>query len=586
MARSVARPVAATASPVLNSASIAVANLAAAAAPLVTAAAAGSGVAAAALAAAAGPLAATAAAGSSVAAQALGGIIDPVAATAAAGGSAAGSMLTSITGSIAAAAASAATRVKGTNRGRGSARGALPDGGASDAALMLPSGSSDTNTAMAVQQQPPPPRTPGFCPCEWYVADDERTTTRVFVIQGSDSVASWRANLAFDPVVFEADGLRAKVHRGVYEAACALYDALQPIIDDHIKSGSRGKNNNARLAFTGHSLGGSLATLMMLMLAHRRPELCNQLDPVYTFGAPSVFCDDCCGDCTEQRVADRTRRALGSYLGEAESGASSLPDTDGEHSHACKGVLQMLGLPRNHIRNVMMHLDIVPRAFACDYRLVQAWLHRIGGSFREHSCLQGESNVSLYLPTGITMVLQPNEMAAAQHAMLPPGSGLYLIDDPMEPFWNAISIPWALGGNGGGSGTDDDDWLSGVSDDGGEPAEGQGLMDARAALSALLNSPHPLDILADVAAYGPQGTVSLYHNPFNYVRALRNEAARRSEWRKPAETNVKRAAKWAGGVVGATAHRLSGVLPFWGGAPALTGTKPAARGAEDASVAR
>ena len=565
MARSVARPVAATASPVLNSATVAVANLAAAAAPLIAAAAAGSGVAAAALAAAAGPLAATAAAGSSVAAQALGGIIDPVAGAAAAGGSAAGGMLTSITGSIAAAAASAATRVTGTARSGRRDRGSDESAAGSDAGMGLQTTQSTYLDDMASSMQLGgrfSPRAGLVCPCEWFVADDERTATRVFVIQGSDSVASWRSNLAFDPVVFEADALHAKVHRGVYEAACALYDTLQPLIDDHLASNRKGQS---RLAFTGHSLGGSLATLMMMMLAHRRPELLSSLDPVYTYGAPSVFCDECCGDCTEQRIATRARRALEPLLSEGESEAG-----------CCRGVLEMLGLPRNHVRNVMMHLDIVPRAFACDYRLVQAWLRRMGGGFRDHGCLQGESNVSLYLPAGITMVLQPNESAAAQHAMLPPGSGLYLIDDPLEPFWHAVSVPWALGGNGGAGGADDS-WLAE------EEGSGEGdAMDARAALSALLNSPHPLDILADVAAYGPQGTVSLYHNPFNYVRALRNEAARRTEWRRGTETGVKRAAMWAGGVLGATAHRIGGILPFTGtakGGAALTDSKQAGDGA-------
>jgi hypothetical protein len=84
-------------------------------------------------------------------------------------------------------------------------------------------------------------------------------------------------------------------------------------------------------------------------------------------------------------------------------------------------------------------------------------------------------------------------------------------------------VPWALGGNGGGSGSD---W--GVPDSG--PAGGGGAApppDARAALSALLNSPHPLDILADVSAYGPRGSVSRYHNPFSYTRALANEQRRR-----------------------------------------------------------
>lgn len=40
-------------------------------------------------------------------------------------------------------------------------------------------------------------------PCEWFVCDDPTIYTRRFVIQGSDSLASWQANLFFEPTTFE-----------------------------------------------------------------------------------------------------------------------------------------------------------------------------------------------------------------------------------------------------------------------------------------------------------------------------------------------------------------------------------------------
>lgn len=40
-------------------------------------------------------------------------------------------------------------------------------------------------------------------PCEWFVCDDDRSATRFFVIQGSESLASWQANLLFEPTQFE-----------------------------------------------------------------------------------------------------------------------------------------------------------------------------------------------------------------------------------------------------------------------------------------------------------------------------------------------------------------------------------------------
>ena len=36
----------------------------------------------------------------------------------------------------------------------------------------------------------------------------------------------------------------------------------------------------------------------------------------------------------------------------------------------------------------------------------------------------------------------------------------------------------------------------------------------------LLDTPHPLDTLSEVGAYGPDGAISRFHNPDNYTRAL------------------------------------------------------------------
>lgn len=42
-----------------------------------------------------------------------------------------------------------------------------------------------------------------MCPCEWFVCDEEGTSKRYFIIQGSDSLASWQANLLFESSLFE-----------------------------------------------------------------------------------------------------------------------------------------------------------------------------------------------------------------------------------------------------------------------------------------------------------------------------------------------------------------------------------------------
>lgn len=55
---------------------------------------------------------------------------------------------------------------------------------------------------------------------------------------------------------------------------------------------------------------------------------------------------------------------------------------------ASRSLLERMGLPTGAIRNIIMHRDIVPRAFACDYTLVADLLARVGDGFREHGCLQ------------------------------------------------------------------------------------------------------------------------------------------------------------------------------------------------------
>jgi len=49
----------------------------------------------------------------------------------------------------------------------------------------------------------------------------------------------------------------------------------------------------------GHSLGGSLATLLMLMYLRRGVLPAVAISPVYTFGAPAIFCEANCSCSSE-----------------------------------------------------------------------------------------------------------------------------------------------------------------------------------------------------------------------------------------------------------------------------------------------
>ncbi|KAK2650089.1 hypothetical protein Ddye_017578 [Dipteronia dyeriana] len=263
-------------------------------------------------------------------------------------------------------------------------------------------------------------------PCEWFICDDTSTYTRYLVIQGSDSLASWQANLFFEPTKFEDTDVL--VHRGIYEAAKGIYNQFMPAIMDHLnRYGER-----AKLQFTGHSLGGSLSLLVNLMLLTRKVVKPSALRPVVTFGSPFVFC-----------------------------GGQKLLDD--------------LGLDESHIHCVMMHRDIVPRAFSCNYpNHVSLVLKRLS-SFRSHPCLI--KNKLLYSPIGKLFILQPNEKSSPPHPLLPPGNALYALDKTKCGY-------------------------------------------SPSALRSFLNCPHPLDTLSDPTAYGSEGTILRDHDSSNYLKAM------------------------------------------------------------------
>lgn len=281
-------------------------------------------------------------------------------------------------------------------------------------------------------------RSPLSSPCEWFVCDEADARTRCLVIQGSDSVASWQANLLFEPTEFEGTGVL--VHRGIYEAAKGIYEQVMPEIEAHLRAHA-GAGAGARLRLTGHSLGGSLAVLVSLMLLARGVVTPDALHPVVTFGAPSVFCGG-------------------------------------------NQVLEALGVGEAHVRSVAMHRDIVPRAFSCRYPgHAIALLKRLNGVLRTHPCLN--THRALYTPMGATYILQPDSGVSPRHPFLPEGAALFRLDP----------------------------------DDADAPAPAPRALVA-SALRAFLNSPHPLETLSDLSAYGAGGAILRDHESSNYFRAL------------------------------------------------------------------
>ncbi|GAQ80283.1 hypothetical protein KFL_000500360 [Klebsormidium nitens] len=334
-----------------------------------------------------------------------------------------------------------------------------------------------------------------MCPCEWFIADDMSSRTRYFVIQGSDSLASWQTNFSFEPVPFEDPALGIMVHRGIYDAAKGLYAQLLPFVKQHMKDNN---GHTPRLRFAGHSLGGSLAIMMSLMMQIRGDIPKDAVLPVHTFGAPSIMCG-------------------------------------GDH------LLGELGLALNHVVNVVMHRDIVPRAFACDYPdSVVEVLRRMGGGFKDHACLKNLN--LLFAPMGVMMVLQPDQDQAPYHPLLPAGGALYQIRHPrIKPQEN-------------------------------KERRREKLTEVRSAQRALLNTPHPLEILSDPRAYGNDGTISRDHDPRNYTKALNailRQESRRQRRRLRAERRVQGWAPLVGTRATEKEAGVSETVPVRGGVAGL-----------------
>ena len=365
-------------------------------------------------------------------------------------------------------------------------------------------------------------------PVNFCVAAHDDSGTLWVVVEGSTNLASWQANLTFQPVMFEDESLNVTVHRGAYAAAKTMYGRIELAVKEHVlKHGAR-----AKVRITGHSIGGSIAMIIGLMLLVRNGAPRYALADVWTFGAPYVL-----------------------------NGGDAL--------------LARFGLPRSFIRDVMMGDDVVPRSFSCYYpQWARAMLDSAPGPFKvdtksSPSFLDEEM---FYVPMGDVHMLQA--IFGESHPLLPPGPGLYTLNGD-----GVYEMLASSSRDNSDEDQDDESWLhrraSTRWDD--EVAADQEAITVRvrrkadsalavhqlacltqsdAALTAslivshikeedllvnagkmgnvltergrdaaqrvLLNTPHPLTILSNPGAYGDRGIISRHHNPFNYCKALSN----------------------------------------------------------------
>ena len=78
-------------------------------------------------------------------------------------------------------------------------------------------------------------------PVNFCVAAQDNTATLWVVIEGSTNLASWQANLTFQPVTFEDSALGVEVHRGAYTAAKTMYRRVEEAVKAHVAKHARAR---------------------------------------------------------------------------------------------------------------------------------------------------------------------------------------------------------------------------------------------------------------------------------------------------------------------------------------------------------
>lgn len=126
---------------------------------------------------------------------------------------------------------------------------------------------------------------------------------------------------------------------------------------------------------------------------------------------------------------------------------------------------------------------------------------------------------ALYNFVGNIEVLQPAlqsefTLPDETHAMLPPDAALYKLTEPTCPLppTTAASTQQLLDSSSS--------WGSQQSASSATVQEDPFHLTLSDAVLAFMNCPHPLQTLSEARAYGPVGSISRYHNPANYTRAL------------------------------------------------------------------
>lgn len=156
---------------------------------------------------------------------------------------------------------------------------------------------------------------------------------------GVDSPLMWRQLSRFWPTRFSSD---LAVHSGIFDMAKDCYSHIKPFLLIPNESG-----RIASFHFCGHSLGGSIALLLMLQmeLEARKLGLKSPIHhfntSVYTFGSPPVLAP-----------WDSSPRIFG-----------EAPKSVGNQSNNFCRVLESLNLPLDCVKSFVLDKDIIARSY-------------------------------------------------------------------------------------------------------------------------------------------------------------------------------------------------------------------------------
>jgi hypothetical protein len=114
------------------------------------------------------------------------------------------------------------------------------------------------------------------------IVDAEQGRNLIVSFRASRSLENWINNLKFFQQQFPWKSLRPNifVHKGFFETYLSILTQIAPLV-------AKGAQNVMRVIFTGHSLGGALATLAMVDFVQQGILPANFVQLV-TFGSPRV----------------------------------------------------------------------------------------------------------------------------------------------------------------------------------------------------------------------------------------------------------------------------------------------------------